>query len=226
MIGRWQVTRLQQDMRDLGMYEGAIDGDWGPLTEAGYNSLITSARSRNQVPCKTRVAPTMAWGRKVSPEFKSKVAWISDQLGIEPDWLMACIAFESGETFDPGITNGAGSGATGLIQFMPATARALGTTVSALAKLSPEQQLDYVHRYFIPYRGRIRNLGDLYMAILWPAGIGKPDDWVMWQRDRRPTTYRQNAGLDSNQDNAITRGEAIGKIMQKLERGLSDKFRG
>lgn len=41
---------------------------------------------------------------------------------------MAAMAFESGETFSPSIKNAAGSGAVGLIQFMPSTAKALGTS--------------------------------------------------------------------------------------------------
>jgi hypothetical protein len=57
------------------------------------------------------------------------------------------------------------------------------------------------------------------MAILWPAGIGKSDDWVLWSNTDRPTTYRQNSGLDVNKDSVITRGEAIKKIMEKAARG-------
>ena len=38
---------------------------------------------------------------------------------------MAVMSFETGGTFDPGIRNAAGSGATGLIQFMPSTAAGL-----------------------------------------------------------------------------------------------------
>lgn len=46
------------------------------------------------------------------------------------------------------------SGATGLIQFMPATAQGMGTTTAALAAMSAVQQLDYVQRYFKPYAAR------------------------------------------------------------------------
>jgi soluble lytic murein transglycosylase-like protein len=35
---------------------------------------------------------------------------------------MACMAWESGRSFRPDVKNMAGSGATGLIQFMPTTA--------------------------------------------------------------------------------------------------------
>lgn len=68
-------------------------------------------------------AGTIAWGKKVSPAFKSKVVAMAKMLNTDPNWLMAVMAFESGESFRPDIRNAAGSGATGLIQFMPATAR-------------------------------------------------------------------------------------------------------
>jgi hypothetical protein len=42
----------------------------------------------------------IAWGARVSPEFKERVMEISRELEINPDYLMACMAFESGETFD------------------------------------------------------------------------------------------------------------------------------
>jgi soluble lytic murein transglycosylase-like protein len=165
------------------------------------------------------VAP-LAWGARVSPAFRDQVRAIAADLGCEPDDLMTCMAWESGRTFSPSVRNMAGSGATGLIQFMPATARALGTTTDRLAALTAEQQLDYVADYFRPYRGRLRSLGDVYMAILWPAGVGKPDSFVLWDRATRPTTYRQNIGLDVNRDGAITRAECLVKLNAIKAEGL------
>jgi hypothetical protein len=136
------------------------------------------------------------------------------------DWLMACMAWETGETFSPSVRNGAGSGAIGLIQFMPATARALGTTSEQLALQTAENQLLYVERYFLPYKGRLNTLSDVYMAILWPAAIGKPEKALLWDAATRPTTYRQNAGLDINKDWRITKEEAASKVVKKLRKGL------
>jgi hypothetical protein len=61
----------------------------------------------------------IAWGKKVAGAFKNKIIQIGAQLEVSPDYLMACIAFETGATFSPSIKNAAGSGAVGLIQFMP-----------------------------------------------------------------------------------------------------------
>lgn len=160
----------------------------------------------------------MAWGAHVSQVFKDRVIWICDQLGMHPDDLMSCMAWESGETFRADVKNMAGSGATGLIQFMPTTARGLGTSTQALALMTPEDQLRYVYKYFRPWSGRLLNLGDVYMAILWPKAVGKPDSYSVFNGG---TTYRQNAGLDINKDGNVTRGECLSKINAKLLKGKS-----
>ena len=138
----------------------------------------------------------IAWGKKVSPEFAARVVMIAGELGIHPNHLMACMAFETGRSFSPSIRNAAGSGAVGLIQFMPSTARRLGTTTEALARMSAVEQLEYVRRYFLPYKGKLSTVHDVYMAILWPAGIGKPLDAGV-SREQCPRAYELNKGLDA-----------------------------
>lgn len=166
----------------------------------------------------------LAWGAKVSAAFRERVRTLALlDLGMPidgPNWLMSCMAWESGETFSPSIRNGAGSGAVGLIQFMPDTARGLGTSTDALAALTPEQQLEYVARYFKPYAGKLQQLSDVYMVILWPAAVGKPDSTILWNKDTRPTTYKQNSGLDGDHDGQITKAEAAARVHDKYVKGL------
>ena len=164
----------------------------------------------------------IAWGHSVSPEFKTRVVELATELGCDPSHLMACMAFESGGTFSPSVRNAAGSGAVGLIQFMPSTAQALGTTTEALARMSAVRQLDVVERYFLPRAGRLKSLEDLYMAILWPAAIGKPLDFVLFARSdpANPRRYVQNAGLDYNRDGTVTKAEAAARVRQMREIGL------
>lgn len=216
------IKRLQQDLQRMGYYDGTIDGLWGPLSEAAYVRLRALAANQN-VPIPPAANPdAMAWGKKVSQTFKDRIRWAADALELPRegvDWLMSCIAFESGETFRSDIRNAAGSGATGLIQFMPKTAIGLGTTTTKLAAMTAEDQINFVYRYFLPYKGRLKNLGDMYMAILWPAGIGKADDWKLWCKTSREITYSQNQGLDVDKDGCITRGEAVSKVKAKLVRG-------
>jgi hypothetical protein len=62
----------------------------------------------------------IAWGKKVSPEFKGAAITVAANLDTEVNFLMACMAFESAGTFSPSVTNPS-SHAVGLIQFMPTT---------------------------------------------------------------------------------------------------------
>jgi hypothetical protein len=164
----------------------------------------------------------LAWGKSVSKAFRDRVEQIGATLGVDPSYLMACMAFESGGTFSPSIRNAAGSGAVGLIQFMPSTAQVLGTTTSQLAAMSGIEQLDFVEKYFLPRAGKMKNLDDVYMAILWPVAIGKPDSFALFDRSdaMHPKLYIQNAGLDFNKDGVITKAEASARIRKKLEEGL------
>lgn len=164
----------------------------------------------------------IAWSKKVSNEFLTKLVKNCKKLGINPNYLMACIAFETGEAFTSSVRNRL-SGATGLIQFMPQTAAALGTSTAELAEMSTVKQLDYVYKYFLPWKGRLHTLEDVYMAILWPRAIGKPSDYVLFDRNGNfPKAYIQNAGLDLNKDGKITKAEASQKVVNKLKKGLNE----
>lgn len=166
----------------------------------------------------------IAWGAKVSPTFKAKVIQISDDLHVPVDFLMACMAFETGETFSASIKNGAGSGATGLIQFMPNTAKQLGTTVEKLQAMSEVDQLDYVKKYFLPYRGNLNSLEDVYMAILYPAAIGKPAEHSLFTDGS--IAYDQNRGFDQNRDGKISLSEISFKVREKYNKGLQAGYFG
>lgn len=162
----------------------------------------------------------LIWGARVDQAFRVKVREIADGLSIDPNWLMAVMGFETGYTFSPAARN-LGSTATGLIQFIESTARSLGTSTAQLARMTAVRQLDYVESYYQPYSGRIRNLGDAYLAVLWPAAVGRPDSYVMWERDSGPyqREYAANSGLDVNRNGVITRGEAAASANTSYLRG-------
>lgn len=168
----------------------------------------------------------LAWGAKVSPLFRDRIRTTGRDFNLDPNWLMACMAFETGRTFSPSVKN-PGSTATGLIQFMKTTAEELGTTTAALAKMTAEKQIDYVWLYFrnrIKERGSIRTLGDCYMAILNPVAMGKPDEFTMWVKGNK--AYAVNSGLDTNKDHRITKAEASAKVYAMLDEGLQPKNLG
>lgn len=168
----------------------------------------------------TRIPP-LVFGTLVSKEFKERVCEICSELEIEPDYLMAAMAFESGESFSASKKNAAGSGAVGLIQFMPDTAASLGTTSEKLSKMTNVEQLDYVLKYFQPLKGKLKTLEDVYMAILYPTAVGKSNDHVLFESGTKK--YSQNSGLDANKDGKITKGEAAACVKQKLISGESSR---
>lgn len=137
--------------------------------------------------------------------FLAKVKEVSKKLLIEPDWLMAVMYKES--RINPQAVNPNG-GATGLIQFMPATAKSLGTSTTALKNMSNVEQLDYVYKYYKPYITKLNSYPDLYMATFFPAALGKPNDYVLQTSSLSAGTIaRANPVIDLNKDNKITVGE-------------------
>ena len=175
----------------------------------------------------------IAWGAKVTPEFKNKVIEICKRLDINPDYLMACMAFETGETFRADKKNEKGSSGTGLIQFMKDTAIELKTTVEKLASMSDIRQLDYVEEYFkrrIKRYKKLSTLEDVYFAILQPIGIHQADDFVVFQdatgdKDKQ-AEYDGNKGLDKNKDGKIPVAEVAVKIRAMYKKGISQGYLG
>lgn len=194
-------------------YEGDSHGD-------AWNLNIDALRQGTMPQPLTEQSGTLVWGANVSQEFRIKVKQIADRQRLNPNWYMAVMAFETGDTFNPAEKNRAGSTGTGLLQFLEKTARSLGTTTRQLSMMTAVEQLDYVEKYFAQYQGRIRSLDDMYMAVLWPIAIGKANDYVMWTKTGQYSKeYAQNSGLDKNGDGQITKKEAAERVFRSLERG-------
>ncbi|WP_449416168.1 hypothetical protein [Phormidium nigroviride] len=97
---------------------------------------------------------------------------------------------------------------------MPSTARGLGTSTSALLAMGEIQQLDYVRKYLMPYKGKLNTLGDFYASVLWPAAVGQPDGYVLFRVGT--IQYRQNNGFDRNRDGIITKAEITKLVSERL----------
>ena len=158
-------------------------------------------------------------------EFLKKVEKVAERLGTTPENLLSVMHLESAGTFDPCIKNFAGSGATGLIQFMPRTAEGLGTSTDDLCSMNRVQQMDYVEKYFQPYKNRgLDNINNLYMAVLCPAVIG--EEIFAYDKTRHAgginsrtcnrannnLVYTQNRGLDRDNNGIITVEEIVAKL--------------
>ena len=126
------------------------------------------------------------------PEFLNGIYDIASEIGTDPEGLLGIMSLETANTFHPAVVNP--SGATGLIQFMPGTARDLLDDVvgqdgqpvnftptqaqAYMASLPRNEQLPYVSKYFQNAKRMARispdeNLtaGQLYTLVLMgPAG--------------------------------------------------------
>lgn len=138
--------------------------------------------------------------------FLQKVEDVSKYLQINPNWLMGIMYHESG--INPAIVNSIG--ATGLIQFMPNTAKGLGVSTAQLAKMSGVQQMDYVLKYFEPYKGKIRTMTGLYVITFFPVALQHTNnnDYVFQYGNLSASVIAQdNPAFDINKDGKITMGE-------------------
>jgi hypothetical protein len=199
------------------------------LSELSSNSLVlarSGVRVLSGVPGRSFTAMAgmpLCWGKKVTAAFKARVVEISQALAVDPNDLMAVMAFESGRSFSP-LKKSPVSSATGLIQFIEPTARALGTTTAKLAAMSDVQQLDYVYAYLKPYAGRIGDIYDLYMAVLWPKAVGQPKSYVLFAAPSKQ--YTANRGLDANSDEVVTKAEAADKVVRIQIEGMQEMWLG
>ena len=151
--------------------------------------------------------------------FENKVNDISYALGVDPSWLMAVMHSESG--FDAAVANYKGSGATGLIQFMPSTAKWLNTSVERLRNMNHIEQMDYVLAYLQAIKnkyGSFDSLTDLYLAVLYPTSL--KEDYCYTLYANPSVSYKMNKGLDFNRDGRVT----VSDIDKRLKKRYPDAY--
>ena len=149
---------------------------------------------------------TAAEIRKAYPQassFADKIVSVANDLDIDPSWLANVIRSES--NFSPSIQNSS-TNATGLIQFMPKTARGLGTSVEALKNMSANQQMNWVKKYLMPYKGKMNSQNDVVLAVFYPVALGKPnsfdiaDHWAQKIQSGKATYPRGSARYKERYD--------------------------
>lgn len=147
---------------------------------------------------------------KLGSGFSEKLEGICERLQCEPEALLGLMYSESGLTT---TAVNSSSGATGLIQWLPSTAKSLGTTTSALRQMSGVQQLDYVEKYLqncksTYYGSGEMSAGDLY-SLVWLPAYAKRD--VLSSRGDK----YYSSGLDVNQDGRCTKEDLSMRIQNK-----------
>lgn len=153
---------------------------------------------------------------KTTPAFRYTLWQMAQRLGGDVNAYAAVISLESGFKADAYNKHG---GATGLIQFMPATAKRLGTTTSALRSMSAVQQLVYVEKFYANAKG-VTDPGTLYMLTFLPAYARRGDSFVLGEKDSsevldggltKGAVYAGNYGFDSDKDGVFTVGDVKSK---------------
>lgn len=225
------IKELQMTLQAFGLYSGTIDGLWGRGTATGLDSVVAGYKQRHALPKYNR-----AWSKRVSPQFIQMIEDWAKTRGLPADavdWLMACMNFESGGTFDPRIQNIGGSNYFGLIQFGEMAAKDLGYTLRQVIAMDQLTQLKLVFAYFDMWAKRGKKytqLEDFYLTILYPAAVGMKADETLWRKDlangAQNKNYVQNRGFDKNKDGLITIGEICTTIYTSYFDGMLTKNRG
>lgn len=146
--------------------------------------------------------------------FSDKVESISAKLGIDPNWLMFLMDFES----EISSSRENSFGCIGLIQFCPdfsggsyKTIGGIKYNMADIKNMSNVDQLDLVYEYLKPYKGDMQQYYDLYFAILFPVALGKEDTYVL--------NTKSNPIFDLNKDGSIT----VAEVKQFLDNRLNEK---
>jgi tape measure domain-containing protein len=135
------------------------------------NTVNTPKTSRNRQPVpKVPLVPGL--DPRIDTKFLQSVAKIAQSAGANPEDLLKTMLYETGGTLSPSARNKR-TNATGLIQFMPATARGLGTNIDALSQMSPQEQLVFVQKY-LKQNSRGQKL-DSFRKVLSTVFAGNPN---------------------------------------------------
>lgn len=155
-------------------YEAPSEGKITPGGDGeGYKAITDAA--------KAKLPPSMN-----NPEFLGCLDNLAKSKNVPADSLLTVMQIESGFTSTDVPGKGASavnkySGASGLNQIIPSTAKGLGYTVEQIQGMSASEQMcGPVTKYFnmqtLPEKP---STADLYLANFYPAAVGKPDDYVM-----------------------------------------------
>jgi len=174
-----------------------------------------------------------AWN---DPKVISTVDNITTKYGMKPQELMALIALESAETFDPRALELGGTGATGLIQFVPSTAIGLAKIHKVpgsekwekddptsrqeaqkwVAGLSLVNQLELVDTYLADTMrsNGAKDAKGIYTAIFRGSNTNMSD--ITYATPHK--AYEKNRRLDTDGNGRITYNEWTARVTPYVEK--------
>lgn len=168
------------------------------------NSTIETTNNKGKI--KTKSDTKTQKNGNTDNIFLNKVKSIAKDLNCDYRDLLAVMNAESGLKAD---ARNRYSGATGLIQFLPSTAKSFGTTTEELSKMSKLEQLNYVERFLTQAKkqagfgkGEKLSGGKLYALVFLPSRAKRE---ILTTSNEK--YYKANKGIDLNKDGKITTNE-------------------
>lgn len=131
---------------------------------------------------------------KAGAPLAREIVKVAARVGAHPFDLANLINFETAGTFSPSVKNRI-SGATGLIQFMPKTARSLGTTTESLARMGQVEQMFWVEKYLKQFRKDKGTVQALFMSVFYPKAMSWPLD-----KEFPSIVQKSNPGINTVRD--------------------------
>jgi hypothetical protein len=157
---------------------------------------------------------------KLTESNQLKVIEVATELGINPNWLLAVIYFETAKTFSPSKTNSIGS--VGLIQFTRDKSGVGYKTINGkkyvltdIAKMNFNTQMDLVLEYFNEVKKNtgksLNSFLDVYFAVFFPKALNQSSSYILQASGLSASLIaKQNPIFDSNKDGKITKSEIEG----------------
>lgn len=146
------------------------------------------------------------WLRNAPGEVANELRAIAKRHQWDVNALACIVELESGGNPQAQNKQEGKVVATGMIQWTESTARQYGTTMADIFKMSQVEQLALAERYWEnAYKTPPTEVGDYYMGVFWPSGMGKPDATVIAHAGTN--VYDWNKGLDVTKDGVLTLGD-------------------
>lgn len=178
------------------------------ITEKNHKETVSSIiHDINTKLEKNSISHALIKKYKLKGEFNEEAILrtrkLAFELNVPEEWLYRLFYLES--RGNPQAVNRY-TGATGLIQIMPSTAKNLKLSLKDLYKMNVAEQIEYSVE---PYLKRVKGnkhfdtFLDLYFAVFYPAAINKSDDYILGltvSEEFARKVARQNKGIDNAGD--------------------------
>lgn len=193
---------------------------WAEELGFNYSAKVGTEKTRRDL---SEVPEGIPSGVAMDRDFVAGTNWLEENLKLPKNSLWDLMDFETGGSFRPDQKGLADGKAVGLIQFREAAAKEMGYTMKELSGMSRVEQLKVTGKWLKSKLAGVENptRSDVFMAVLYPAAVGKPDSHVLFKRGSKE--YKLNDGLDLNRDGTVTKGEYASKVeLHKEQHGRYD----